>query len=154
MKRKILVLTAIGLLVASGLFADRGFGPWNPDQNNGFPGGGYFRYRDTGQTVEVSGTVRVEQGKIPVLGSGGQVYVLMYPWFREKDLKLENGMQVTVEGYVTDSVITGDTNKIMHAVKITVGDKTYEPPRDFPGAPRGGDDNYFHHHHRHMRFGR
>jgi hypothetical protein len=154
MKRKILVITAIGLLAAAGLFADREFGPWNRGENNGCPGGGYFRYSDNNQTVTVSGIIRVEQDKIPVLRADGQVYVLMYPWFRANDLKLENGMRVTVEGYVNDSVITGDSNKVMHAVKITVGDKTYELPRGFPGGPRGGDDdNYFPRHRGHMRFG-
>jgi hypothetical protein len=152
MKKKILVLMAVGLLLGSGLFADREFGPGNRGGNAGCPGPGYFggmhsyRYRDAADAVTVTGTVQVEQDKIPVLKANGRVYALMYPWFMNSDLKLENGMKVTVEGYVRDSAISGDSMKIMLAEKITVGDKTYQINRGRPGGP-GWDDDDFHHHH-------
>jgi hypothetical protein len=51
------------------------------------------------ELISVSGALTLVNGELPYIDSEGTKVIIMAPWYDLGDLELENGMDVTVEGY-------------------------------------------------------
>jgi hypothetical protein len=86
--KKILILT--GLFLISGLLV---FASGNQEAQK--------RWADE-EPATITGQLILQENQWPQLESGGQVYELMYPPFIDLEIDVQDGQQITIEGYVIE----------------------------------------------------
>lgn len=52
------------------------------------------------ETATVTGALNLVNGELPFIESDGTTFHIMAPWRNVEELELENGMEVSVEGYL------------------------------------------------------
>jgi len=104
-------------------------GAWGPGAEHGL--------KFSEEKLTVSGPVYFQNRMHAELKSGGQDYELMVPRFYLYELELEEGQQVTVEGYVAK----GDEESYMWVTKAVIDGQEYDLERRGRGpgmmGPRG-----------------
>jgi hypothetical protein len=108
---------------------------------------GAQRYGAAGlEQVKVSGKLSLEDRMHPELESGGKTYELMVPWFLTRQIELQEGEQVTVEGYQVPGPRweSGEGDEIhVRVTKAVIRGKEYDVDRLIgsgmgPGGPMMG----------------
>lgn len=99
----------------------------------------------SGELVTVTGTLVLEESGYPALKSGDELWGLMYPYYLAQDLEVEDGEEITVEGYTMPAAgrrfVTD--NRYLMVTKAVIRGEEYEVPhgpmggRGMMPAPRG-----------------
>jgi hypothetical protein len=103
-------------------------------------------YLETLEVVSVSGSLQLVNGELPFIENDGVKYTFRAPWQQFQELDLENGMNVTVEGYempVRAMIWDGSEKSIMVTKAIVKGEEIiveHEPGKSGHGGfgSRGG----------------
>jgi len=96
------------------------------------------------EVITVSGSLTLVNGELPYIESEGSKITIMAPWYDLGNLELENGMDVTVEGYqMPDRPLQwDDSEKSMMVTKAVINGEeiVVEHPMDGNGmmGGRGG----------------
>jgi len=105
-------------------------GPWAQDEEYG------LKFAE--EKLTVTGPVSFQNRMHAELKADGKEYELMVPRFYLYELELEEGQQVTVEGYVAQ----GDDESYLWVTKAVIDGKEYDlegrGPGRGPGMMRGG----------------
>jgi hypothetical protein len=93
-----------------------------------------------GEKISVSGPVAFEDKRHPEITSGGREYELIVPRFALRNLDIEEGQSISVEGYALEGTCCeDDSENEVHLLvtKATIGDQEYD--LETPGAwgPQG-----------------
>lgn len=134
-------------------------GPWGAPGYRGMPGAGQGPTFSE-EKLSVSGELYFKNLIHPVLKSGGKEYYLMAPRFHLYELELQEGTEVSVEGYQVTGMPTGmpyaepqadKDDLFLWVTKAVIGGKEYDlqrpgfaPRAGMMGGPRGrGDWNHW-----------
>jgi len=130
--KKVFFITALLVIVSTAAFARGPMGGCDGEGPGGGRGQGFFGgmrgffYPGDRKTETVTGTVLAEKDRIPLLKSGRDEYILVFPWFLMDELNLSSAGQITVTGYAESSPVSGSTQKLLFAKTLKIGDKTYD----------------------------
>lgn len=85
------------------------------------------------ELVTLTGQLILQEDQWPQLESGGEVYKLMYPPFIDLEIDVQDGQQITVQGYVfekpdCDCDEDGSDKKHLHVTKAIIDNKEYILP--------------------------
>ena len=92
---------------------------------------------DEGEKITVSGPVYFKDKLHPEIKSGDKEYELMVPRFALRNLDIEEGQLVSVEGYTVEGMYCeeeGEEEVHLLVTKAKIGDKEYDLERDAQGA--------------------
>jgi hypothetical protein len=132
--KKSILLAFLFTAVAVGAFARGPMGGCGGCDGEGPGGRGHglfggmkgFFYPGDKKAETITGTVLADKDRIPLVKSGKDEYILLFPWFLLDELNLSAAGQVTVTGFTGPSPISGSSQKILFAKTIKIGDKTYD----------------------------
>jgi len=147
MYKKLFLILAVIAVVAGISFAE-GNKEKGVDENDWRRGSGSF----SPETVELTGTISLNADGFPVLRSGGEEYVLMYPYFLDDDLEIQEGDEISVEGFLAPHPrrAEDDDATYVRVTKAIIDGEEYEIPHGPRSNSRGsgrrgcwGDDDDF-----------
>lgn len=129
---KKMFLIAVILAVAAGISFAEGNKEKANEQSEWQRGQGSF----SPEIMELTGTVMIDDEGFPVLKSGNEEYVLMYPNFLDDEIDVQDGDEVTVEGFIAPHPRRGTANDVtyLRVTKATIDGEEYE----IPYGPRDG----------------
>lgn len=130
---KRLFLFFMVLAVAAGIGFAEGSKEEEPEQPDWRRGPGRF----DAEIVELTGTIMLEDDGFPVLKSGNEEYVLMYPYYLEDEIDVRDGAEITVEGFVAPHHPRWEKDEDTVYIRVTkavIDGEEYE----VPFGPRGG----------------
>mgnify|MGYP006283930215 FL=1 len=112
-----------------------GYGPRYEDRREGFDG----------EIITLTGTVKLEGEWHPELETVDRTYELMYPPFLDDGLDVQDGEEITVEGYLVPGPRWEEAEEVgeelhLHVTKAVIDGKEYvvEHPGPRHGGRRGG----------------
>lgn len=96
MKKTMVIAISMVALVTVVVSAQSGYGP----MHGGRHGMGIENLENLEEET-ISGRIQLREGELPSITRGGTTYSLHIPWALTEEMSLNDGQQVTVEGYVT-----------------------------------------------------
>lgn len=93
------------------------------------------------EVISVTGALTLVNGELPFIESEGSKVYIMAPWYELGDLELENGMEVTVEGYEMPArpLQWDDSEKSLMVTKAVINGEEIVVEHHMDGnAMRGG----------------
>ena len=138
-------------LVLLGVSAAFGSGQREPLERRYGPMGHHHEDFEDQETISVTGPIYFKDRMHPEIESGGKEYELLLPRFYYRDVELEEGQSISVEGYEAEGMWCEDEHDEdevhLWVTKATIGDEEFDLSRGGYG-PMGGPM------HGHMRGGR